>query len=133
MSRRFVVDEIDDDSECEPGNFPCNWVSARWRQTFLVRTGAVRQDEGIGPWFSENLEKPTRFATAKAPFYGKQNNAISWFKDDAVEHLSRIRTRVAILQSHGVSVKALKTDRAGYIVHEDECQIVAEPFQGEQS
>ena len=81
----------------------------------------------------EDLEKPTRFATAKAPFYGKQNNAISWFKDDAVEHLSRIRTRVAILQSHGVSVKALKTDRAGYIVHEDECQIVAEPFQGEQS
>jgi hypothetical protein len=39
---------------------------------------------------------------------------------------------VAILQNHGVSVRMLKTDRIGYVVYEDEYQIVAEPFRGEK-
>ena len=35
---------------------------------------------------------------------------------------------VVILQSHGINVSILKTERVGYVVYEDEFQIVAEPF-----
>jgi hypothetical protein len=89
------------------------------------------QDDVIDKWFDENLEKPTRFTASKPPFYRKKSKAISWFKDSAHEHLARVRSLVAILQNHGVSVRMLKTDRVGYVVYEDEYQIVAEPFAGE--
>jgi hypothetical protein len=74
------------------------------------------------------LEVPTRFTASKPPFYRKKNKAISWFKDTAHEHLARVRELVAILEHHGISVRMLKTNRVGYIVYEDEFQIVAEPF-----
>jgi hypothetical protein len=47
------------------------------------------------------------------------------------KHLNYVRELVAILQNHGVIVQLLKTDRVGYVVYEDEYQIVAEPFRGE--
>lgn len=53
-------------------------------------------------------------------------------KDSAVEHISRVRSLVAILEHHGVSVRMLKTGRVGYVVYEDEYQIVAEPFAGQR-
>lgn len=35
---------------------------------------------------------------------------------------------VYILEQHNVYVRVLKTDRPGYIVYEDQHQVVAEPF-----
>ena len=35
---------------------------------------------------------------------------------------------VAILENHGVYVRNLKAKRVGYVVYEDEHQIVAQPF-----
>jgi hypothetical protein len=54
-----------------------------------------------------------------------------WFKDTAKDHLAHIRDLVAILRSHRIAVQMLKTDRVGYVVYEDEYQIVAEPFTNE--
>jgi len=76
----------------------------------------------------ENLEKPTRFTASKPPFYRKRSRAISWFKDSATEHLARVRELVLILETHGVPVRMLKAQRVGYVVYEDEYQVVAEPF-----
>jgi hypothetical protein len=79
-------------------------------------------------WFDDRLEKPTRFTTSKPPNYRKPNKAISWFKDTATDNLSHIRDLMGILENHGIAVQMLKTDRVGYVVYEDEFQIVAEPF-----
>jgi len=51
-------------------------------------------------------------------------------RDSATEHISHIRDRdvVGILENHGINVQMLTTDRVGYVVYEDEFQIVAEPF-----
>jgi hypothetical protein len=35
---------------------------------------------------------------------------------------------VAILENHGVWIEMLKTARPGYVVYQDEFQVVAEPF-----
>ena len=83
-------------------------------------------------WFNTHLEKPTRFTASNPPYYRKKSRAISWFKDTAHEHIGHIREMVAILENHGVSVRMLKADRVGYVVYEDDYQIVAEPFSDVQ-
>jgi hypothetical protein len=55
--------------------------------------------------FHENLEKPTHFTASKPPFYRKKSRAISRFKDNATEHLARVRELVAILETQGVPVE----------------------------
>jgi hypothetical protein len=129
MFLRFVVPEIDEDSERELGVFQ---AIHKLRKRGVLSEYEEEQDDLIGRWFDQHLAKPTRFTAAKPPFYRKKSRAISWFKDTAHEHLARVRSVVAILQNHGVSVRMLKTNRIGYAVDEDEYQIVAEPFRGEK-
>lgn len=129
MYLRFVVGEIDEDSQRELGVFHAVGYLRDQRKLFQYEK---EQHDLIYEWFKKNLEKPTRFTTSKAPCYRKKNRAISWFKDSAHEHLNRIRSLVAILENHDVAVQMLKTNRVGYVVYEDEYQIVAEPFSREQ-
>lgn len=129
MFLRFVVPEKDNDSERELGVFQ---AIHKLRQSGALSDYELEQDEVIGQWFDKNLLKPSRFTTSKPPFHNKKSKAISWFKDTAHEHVAHARSLVAILQNHGVSVQMLKTDRVGYVVYEDDFQIVAEPFSGEK-
>lgn len=125
MYLRFVVAEIDEDSERSLGVFHALWnlrVAGKLREYEEAHHDTVRW------WFSANLERPTRFTAAKAPFYRKKNRALSWFKDSAIDHIAQIRELVVILENHGVYVRTLKAKRVGYVVYEDEYQIVAEPF-----
>ena len=79
-------------------------------------------------WFNANLQKPARFTSSRPPHCRKQSKAVSWFKDNAKEHIAKVREMVAILESHGQAVRMLKAEGVGYVVYEDEWQIVAEPF-----
>ena len=36
---------------------------------------------------------------------------------------------IRILEQHGIYVKKIKTDKPGYVVYEDDWQLVAEPFR----
>ena len=125
MYLRFVVSEIDDDSERALGVFH----AVRYlRDVGKLHDYEEEQHDMVRWWFNENLERPTRFTAAKVPFYRKKNRALSWFKDTAVEHLAVVRELVTILESHGVHVCTLKAKRVGYVVYEDDFQVVAEPF-----
>jgi hypothetical protein len=125
MYLRFVVADIDEDSERNLGVFH---AVGNLRREGKLYAYEEELHDSIRQWFNENLERPTRFTASKPPFYRKKSKALSWFKDSAQEHLSRVRELVAILQDHGVPVRVLKADRVGYVVYEDEYQIVAEPF-----
>ena len=125
MYLRFVVAKIHEDSERELGVFH---AVGNLREKEKLNPYEEEQHDSIVQWFAEHLEKPTRFTASKPPFYRKKNMAISWFKDTAHEHLARVRELVVILEHHGVSVRMLKASRVGYIVYEDEFQIVAQPF-----
>lgn len=74
-------------------------------------------------WFNENLEKPSSFGRNKLRL------GICWFKTDAAEHISRIWEMVHILERNGIYVKKIRTDKPGYVIYEDEWQLVAEPFR----
>ncbi len=125
MYLRFVVDDIDEDSERALGVFHAVW---NLRDAGKLCAHEEEQHDSTRWWFHQNLEKPTRFTASRRPFYRKKSRAISWFKDSATEHLARVRDLVAILENHGVPVRMLKEQRVGYVVYQDECQVVAEPF-----
>src|ERR1700682_4486565 len=125
---RFVVADSHENSGKELGVFH---AVLRLREAGKLHEHEDELHDTIRQWFNENLEKPTQFTASKPPFYRKPNKAISWFKNTAKDHLAHIRDLVAILQNHGIAVQMLKTDRVGYVVYEDEYQIVAEPFTTE--
>ena len=128
MYLRFVVSDIDEDSGRELGVFH---AVRNLRSDGKLQPQEEKQHDVIREWFNEHLERPTRFTASKPPYNAKSPKAISWFKDSASEHIKRVRELVKILHHHGISVQMLKTDRVGYIVYEDEYQVVAEPFQRE--
>src|SRR5271170_5467498 len=73
-------------------------------------------------WFNDNLEEPTSFGRDKLRL------GICWFKAGSADHISRIWETVEILERNGIYVKKIRTDRPGYVICEDEWQLVAEPF-----
>jgi hypothetical protein len=80
-------------------------------------------------WFRKNLKKPTKFnASTSKGAYRRETKGVSWFKDTAFEHIAKIRDVIAILEDCGYAVNERSTTKPGYIVYEDDYQIVAEPF-----
>ncbi|MEQ1954532.1 hypothetical protein [Mesorhizobium sp. CN2-181] len=81
-------------------------------------------------WFRQNLPVPARFNRSKSKgFYRKTaTRGLSWFKPTAKEHLAKAFALAALLEENGHVVEVLRTSRPGYIVYEDEYQVVAEPF-----
>ncbi len=125
MFLRFVTTEMHRDSHQELGIF-----QAAYR---LRKKGSLSEAEDlllkeISDWFNINLDKPKRFTSAKPPYNRKRQNGISWFKDSAGEHISKMREMVALLKHHFIPVQMIKTARPGYVIYEDAFQIVAVPF-----
>lgn len=117
---RFVVGRKDEDSHVEQGVFQAVARAIEWETI----TGADADElNALREWFSENLEKPTSFGR------GKLRLGICWFKVAASEHITRIWHMVRILERHGIYVKKIKTDKPGYLIYEDDWQVVAEPFR----
>ena len=87
--------------------------------------------EEIRRWLEQNLARPSSLdgsAETHAP-----ENAHSWFKDSATEHISRMQQLVEILESHDVPVEVITTNRPGFITYEDDHQIVAESIEDLQT
>jgi hypothetical protein len=117
---RFVVGRKDEDSGVEQGIFQAVARAVEWKTI----TGADADKlDSLRTWFNENLEKPTSFGR------GKLSLGICWFKMAATDHITRIWQMVHILERHGIYVKKIKTSKPGYLIYEDEWQVVAEPFR----
>jgi hypothetical protein len=117
---RFVVGRKDDESQVEHYIFQAAALALEWRDV----TGSDAEElKVIRAWFNKNLEKPTSFGRDQLRL------GISWFKTGSTEHIARIWEMVRILERNGIYVKKIRTDKPGYVVYEDEWQIVAEPFR----
>ncbi|AGB44491.1 hypothetical protein Mesau_02048 [Mesorhizobium australicum WSM2073] len=78
-------------------------------------------------WFETNLAVPTRFSTSRHP--RAQETAISWIRSSAKEHVRRLRLLVALVEELGhTAIDEIRTERPGYVVFEDDHQVVALPF-----
>lgn len=120
---RFVIAANDPDSGRRQGVFQA--LSDLAYGGVLLPHEQSTYDE-VYEWFRQNLKKPRSLTRSSKP--RAKNVALSWFKDSAAEHIRKMYTLVRILESHGVSVERISTERPGYVVYEDEFQIAAEPF-----
>lgn len=122
---RFVTPTLRADSLQEPGVFQAVF---QLKDKGLLSNAEESHLDSVSSWFDLNLDKPDRFTSAKRPYYRKRQNGISWFKDSAKEHISKMWELVAILKEHEIKAEMIKTDLPGYILYEDEFQVVAVPF-----
>jgi hypothetical protein len=123
---RFVLSRRDPDSGVAQGVFEL--------------AHELRESAGVAPehrlalaaeiaWFEKNLEIPTRFnRTSSKGFYRRTTRGISWLKDTAAAHLEHMHAIRRLLQLYGHGVGILAETRVGYVIYEDEFQVVAEPF-----
>lgn len=124
MFIRFVIHKNDSDSGRRQGIFQA--VSDLEYEGVLLEHEQQEYDQ-IYEWFRHNLKKPRSFARSSKPH--AKNVALSWYKDTAVEHIAKMHALAQLLQSHGIVVDVLQTDRPGYVVYEDQHQVAAEPFK----
>jgi hypothetical protein len=100
----------------------------------------LREDERLAPadsamleellaWFRKNLKVPPRFNRGGGKgWYRRGTQGVSWFKPSASEHIARVRELVALLARYDLPVLQISAVKIGYVVYEDDFQIVAEPF-----
>jgi hypothetical protein len=126
MLIRFVVRARDSDSQVEQGLIQAaDGLRCRGR----LAGEEQRRVQELLRWFNRNLPVPGRFARSRRA--GACKRAICWFKPTAGECLGRMQALAAVLHGHGCAVERLTTGRPGYVVYEDNYQVVAEVFRGE--
>lgn len=123
---RFVLPQRDRDSGLCEGLFQLAYRLCEDPAVDEHDRWAARQ---ILVWFEEKVPIPDRFnRTSSKGFYRRTTRGISWFRDTATECVSRMRELTNILHSYGHQVTMISECRVGYIIYEDDFQVVAEPF-----
>ena len=123
MFVRFVIQGLDRNSGRRQGLFQ---AAKTLRDSGTLSAPDDDRLETIWHWFNVNLERPERMAMSSRPHAKAQ--AISWFRDTAILHIAKMREFQEILERYGVAVQMIKAKRLGYVLYEDEFQIVAYPF-----
>lgn len=118
---RFVIGRKDGDSHVDQGIFQAAALAMEWGN---ITGSDADQLKELQSWFGKNLKKPTSSGRDKLRF------GICWFKTGAAEHIARIWEMVRILERNGIYMDKIRTDKPGYVIYEDEWQLVAEPFRG---
>ncbi|MEO1563098.1 MAG: hypothetical protein AAFR98_06635 [Pseudomonadota bacterium] len=131
MYIRFVSERKASDTSARLGIFDAAYS--------LKLTGSLPysdQDrlEELLHWFETNLPIPSKFSrsTSKGK-YRRNSKGISWLKDSSEEVVSRCFDLKTFLEDHDEQISVLRENRLGYILYEDEHQIVAEPFSDTKS
>jgi hypothetical protein len=123
---RFSVRKRDRDSGVEAGALQAAY---ELRDDPTVAVGDREALDDALLWFERHLETPERFnRTRSKGYYRRQTRGIAWFRDSAVEHLAHMYGLKVLLERYGHFVEVLQEGRVGYVVWEDEYQVVAEPF-----
>lgn len=122
---RFVTFEVDGRTESAKGLFSAAYD--------LLRTETIQEYESAEikrmlVWFEKNLPTPTKFSRKKNVSQ-RETKGLSWIKSSATELVSNLYALKEIVERHGIHCEVLKTKTPGYIVYEDDLQVVAEPFR----
>jgi hypothetical protein len=123
MFIRFVTRTLDPRSGRRQGIFE---AGGALRTSERMSAVDIEKLDEIRDWFIDHLPIPTRFSLSPKPH--RKAQGISWFKDGASVYIGRMREYQSVLELYDVGIEMLRTDRPGYIVYEDDHQVVAYPF-----
>ncbi|WP_238991678.1 hypothetical protein [Gemmobacter caeruleus] len=120
---------------------PNRLIGSRAREGFFCAAYELRADRLLDPysaerleealsWFRANLSVPKKFSRSAVKSHRNLEftAGLSWFKEDATDVISRAFDLVALLDEHGYPTEIIRSDRVGYVMYEDNHQVVAEPF-----
>ncbi|HET8782296.1 MAG TPA: hypothetical protein VFM63_07755 [Pyrinomonadaceae bacterium] len=121
MFIRFVSREIDEDSRVSAGLFRAadKLINEVWLPDYEY--DALREPMN---WFDEHLKTPYDFRLEPADL---ADRSVCWFRSTAKEHLRRAWEMVAVLEERDILIRMIKTEDPGYILYEDEVQVLAFP------
>lgn len=123
---RFVVTDRHPDSGVSDGVFRAAYRLAESSDVAAGDREALRENLA---WFEKNLRTPCRFnRSASKGWYRRRTRGIAWFRDSARECIARMYELSACLERNGYHVRQIREGRIGYVVYEDDLQVVAEPF-----
>lgn len=126
MYVRFVLLRSNEDSGARDGFFSAAYSLRDAAETPAFAADTIRENL---KWFEKHLCQPERLNRTKSKgFYRRATKGISWFKPNAKDHIARAFELRGLLEQYGFAVEVLKTEKPGYVVSEDDYQIVAEPF-----
>jgi len=115
---RFIAPLIDSDSKVHEGIF---MAAYRLRDHGDIPSYQREQLRSLLQWFNNNLPNPS-------PLWNPGNaRAISWFKSQSKECISRVWWVVHLLEENGIAITKITTENPGYVIYEDEFQVVAWP------
>ena len=126
MYLRFVLPATHPDTGVESGVFDIAYT--------LKNEGEISEAEkqelmGLLTWFGAELAVPDRFSRSTSKRrYRRATKGICWLKASAHEHVKRMHRLAQILREHGYHVEMIRSASPGYVVYQDDHQIVAEPF-----
>lgn len=120
---RFVTDQLDPETEQPMGIFGAAYQLLDDERTPDYSRTEIRTTLS---WFKTNLPIPARFARSRRPH--RKDNGVCWFKTNATECMRHVRYLVSLVSEQDVMVRELQTDNPGYIIYEDDSQVVAQPF-----
>jgi hypothetical protein len=123
---RFTVEPRKGKRVAEDGIFVAAYALSRGNE---LTAAAFDHLVDLLTWFSSNLAAPPRFNRSGGKgWHRRDTRGLSWFKPEASEHIAKIRELVAFLEQHDIYTRQFEETHVGYIVYEDDHQIVAEPF-----
>jgi len=122
MFLRFVSAEVDEDSHVSMGLFGA--AGKLLDDVVLYQYEYETLMECID-WFECYLRDPFYYRLEPARLAYR---SIFWFRATAHEHLRRAWEIVTILEERDVFMRMIKTEMPGYIIYEDNEQVLAYPY-----
>ena len=90
---------------------------------------ALAELRQLEAWFAAYLSTPEKLTSGRRRYLAPDDrqHGLSWFKPEAVEHVTRMHRLKTALEACGVHVEVLTTRDPGKVIWEDAHQVVAEP------
>ena len=122
MFVRFVAAEVDEDSRVSMGLF-C--AAGKMLDDVDLREYEYEALMECIRWFERYLRNPYRYRPQPR---GLAYQSICWFRSTAREHVHRAWEMVSILEERDIFMRMIKTEVPGYILYEDNEQVLAYPY-----
>jgi len=127
MYLRFVVSAQDARTGYAQGLLTAAYALLRWDALADADAAALREHLA---WFETHVPSPTKFARKRNVSH-RNTHGLSWVRSDARAVVTRLHALARFIERYGYVVDVMRSARPGYVVYEDDLQVVAEPFNGE--